>query len=134
MITYTYTRNDPAEALEFFKSKMAFSTGPIELNRAIDQKQDLIVVDVRQSAARQLGPTDWPAKGQAERALLLQPRLPPRRRGRPPARPAGIPGHGNGWRLALLDQAQAAHRAVSGQLLQVAGNGPIRQILNTRNQ
>jgi rhodanese-related sulfurtransferase len=47
MITYTYAKNDPAKALEFFKNKMDFSTGPIELSRAIDQKQDVVVVDVR---------------------------------------------------------------------------------------
>lgn len=47
MITYTYTKNDPTKALEFFRNKMDFSTGPIELSRAIDQKQDFVVVDVR---------------------------------------------------------------------------------------
>ena len=47
MITYTYVKNDPAKALEFFENKMNFSTGPIELSRAMDQKQDIVVVDVR---------------------------------------------------------------------------------------
>jgi rhodanese-related sulfurtransferase len=47
MITYNYTTNDPAKALEFFKNKMDFSTGPIELSRAIDQNRDFVVVDVR---------------------------------------------------------------------------------------
>jgi rhodanese-related sulfurtransferase len=46
MIT-TFVKNDPAKALKYFEDKMAFTTGPIELNRAINEKQDIVVVDVR---------------------------------------------------------------------------------------
>ena len=33
--------------MEFFRDKMAFTTGPVELNRAIQQNADIAVVDVR---------------------------------------------------------------------------------------
>jgi rhodanese-related sulfurtransferase len=46
-MTNTFTRNDPAKAMQYFEDKMAFTTGPIELNRAINQKEDIVVVDVR---------------------------------------------------------------------------------------
>jgi len=46
-MTNTFIRNDPVEALQYFEDKMAFTTGPIELNRAINEKQDIVVVDVR---------------------------------------------------------------------------------------
>jgi rhodanese-related sulfurtransferase len=46
-MTNTFVKNDPAKALQFFERKMAFTTGPVELNRAIDEKQDIVVVDVR---------------------------------------------------------------------------------------
>jgi len=46
-MTNTFVRNDPAKALQYFEDKMAFTTGPIELNRAINQKQDIVVVDAR---------------------------------------------------------------------------------------
>ena len=46
-MTSTFIKNDPAKALQHFEDKMAFTTGPIELNRAIDEKQDIVVVDVR---------------------------------------------------------------------------------------
>jgi rhodanese-related sulfurtransferase len=42
-----FKKNDPAKALEYFQDKMTFTTGPFELSRAIDQKQDIVVVDVR---------------------------------------------------------------------------------------
>jgi rhodanese-related sulfurtransferase len=42
----TITRNDPAKAKEFFEAKMAFTTGPIELERMI-LKNEVNVVDVR---------------------------------------------------------------------------------------
>jgi hypothetical protein len=32
-MTTTITRNDPAKAKEFFEAKMAFTTGPIELEQ-----------------------------------------------------------------------------------------------------
>jgi len=46
-MTNTFIKNDPTKALQYFEDKMAFTTGPIELNRAINEKQDIVVVDVR---------------------------------------------------------------------------------------
>src|SRR5215813_1645971 len=46
-MTNTFIKNDPAKAQQYFEDKMAFTTGPIELNRAINEKQDIVVVDVR---------------------------------------------------------------------------------------
>jgi rhodanese-related sulfurtransferase len=46
-MTSTFIRNDPVKALQFFEDKIAFTTGPIELNRALTEKQDIVVVDVR---------------------------------------------------------------------------------------
>jgi len=46
-MTTTFLKNDPAKALKYFEDKMAFTTGPIELNRAISEKQHIVVVDVR---------------------------------------------------------------------------------------
>jgi rhodanese-related sulfurtransferase len=45
-MTTTNTRNDPAKAKEFFETKMAFTTGPIELERMI-RNNEVNVVDVR---------------------------------------------------------------------------------------
>jgi rhodanese-related sulfurtransferase len=42
----TATRHDPAKAKEFFEAKMAFTTGPVELERMMKQG-DVNVVDVR---------------------------------------------------------------------------------------
>ena len=42
----TIVRNDPAKAKVFFEAKMAFTTGPIELERMI-KKSEVHVVDVR---------------------------------------------------------------------------------------
>lgn len=40
--------NNPSQALHFFEEKMQFTTGPVELNRLIEQqKQQIVVVDVR---------------------------------------------------------------------------------------
>jgi rhodanese-related sulfurtransferase len=46
-MTTTFVKNDPAKAQKYFEDKMAFTTGPIELNKAINEKQDIVVVDVR---------------------------------------------------------------------------------------
>ena len=43
----TLAKNDPANALRYFEDKMTFTTGPFELSRAINEKQDIVVVDVR---------------------------------------------------------------------------------------
>jgi rhodanese-related sulfurtransferase len=42
-------RNDPAKARQFFADKMAFTTGPVELNRAIEERADITVIDVREA-------------------------------------------------------------------------------------
>lgn len=39
--------NDPKAALEFFRSKVAFTTGPIELESMLKNDQPVNVVDVR---------------------------------------------------------------------------------------
>ncbi len=39
--------NDPVKAKAHFEDKMAFTTGPVELNRLIEQKQDIVLIDVR---------------------------------------------------------------------------------------
>jgi len=46
-MTNTFIKNDPAKALKYFEDKMTFTTGPFELNRAINEKRDIVLVDVR---------------------------------------------------------------------------------------
>src|SRR5262245_56090298 len=46
-MTNTFVRNDPDKARRYFEDKMTFTTGPVELDRAISEKQDIVVVDVR---------------------------------------------------------------------------------------
>lgn len=43
----TVKPNDPVQAKDFFQHKMQFTTGPVELNRMLDEKQDIVIVDVR---------------------------------------------------------------------------------------
>lgn len=43
----TVTVVDPAKAKEYFEAKMAFTTGPVELERAMRQGENIQVVDVR---------------------------------------------------------------------------------------
>ena len=43
---HTLTIPDPAKAKEYFEDKMAFTTGPVELERAMSE-DDIIIVDVR---------------------------------------------------------------------------------------
>jgi rhodanese-related sulfurtransferase len=40
-------RNDPAKAKEYFSAKLAFTTGPVELNGMMKTEDDVRVVDVR---------------------------------------------------------------------------------------
>lgn len=40
--------NDPAAARRFFANKMAFTTGPVELNRRIQQGDRIAIIDVRE--------------------------------------------------------------------------------------
>src|SRR5262249_51746501 len=46
-IMSTFKKNDPTKALQYFENKMAFTTGPVELSHALEEKQDIVVVDVR---------------------------------------------------------------------------------------
>ena len=46
-MTSTFIKNDPLKALQYFEDKMAFTTGPIELSHALNEKQDIVLVDVR---------------------------------------------------------------------------------------
>jgi len=56
--------NDPSKASEYFKTKMEFSTGPVELSHMLEQRNENInVVDVRAS--------DDYAKGHIPRAISL---------------------------------------------------------------
>jgi rhodanese-related sulfurtransferase len=48
-------KNDPAKALEFFENKLAFTTGPVELDRALHKSSDIAVIDVRASEDYQKG-------------------------------------------------------------------------------
>lgn len=40
-------KNDPEKARQYFSDKMAFTTGPIELDRSIKQHADIAIIDVR---------------------------------------------------------------------------------------
>ena len=42
-----FRKNDPAKAREFFLDKITFTTGPVELSHAIEQGEDIVVIDVR---------------------------------------------------------------------------------------
>jgi rhodanese-related sulfurtransferase len=48
-------KNDPAKAHRFFADKLAFTTGPVELNRAISEGADIAVIDVREAEDYQKG-------------------------------------------------------------------------------
>jgi rhodanese-related sulfurtransferase len=55
--------HDPARARAWFEDKLAFTTGPVELDRMLKANEDIIVVDVREAA-------DF-AKGHVPGALSL---------------------------------------------------------------
>jgi rhodanese-related sulfurtransferase len=40
---------DPQGGQEYFRRKATYSTGPVELNHALESHEDLVVVDVRES-------------------------------------------------------------------------------------
>jgi rhodanese-related sulfurtransferase len=42
--------NEPEAALKFFKDKMTFTTGPVEVNAALTKKAEIVIVDVRDKA------------------------------------------------------------------------------------
>ena len=41
-------KNDPQKAKEFFANKIAFTTGPVELSRNLEQRAPIAVIDVRE--------------------------------------------------------------------------------------
>jgi len=47
MATTLWAPNDPVKAKEYFEQKMAFTTGPAELKKAMEENQPIVVVDVR---------------------------------------------------------------------------------------
>lgn len=47
MTTSHLRKNDSVKAREFFLDKVTFTTGPVELNRELEQGADIVVVDVR---------------------------------------------------------------------------------------
>src|SRR5437870_12991974 len=50
MQTSTTRIHDPARAKAYFEEKLAFTTGPVELNRWIKTREDnLVIVDVREA-------------------------------------------------------------------------------------
>jgi rhodanese-related sulfurtransferase len=49
IVMLTVELQNPAKAKEFFEDKLAFTTGPVELNRMIEQKQNINIVDVREA-------------------------------------------------------------------------------------
>lgn len=46
-MAWKLTMTDPAKAKEYFEAKMSFTTGPVELERWMQQKEPINVVDVR---------------------------------------------------------------------------------------
>jgi len=42
-------KNSAAKAKQFFADKMAFTTGPIEVSNQIKKKEDVVIIDVRES-------------------------------------------------------------------------------------
>ncbi len=47
--------NDPKAAFDFFQKKMTFSTGPVELNSALEKGADIVILDVREKSAYDKG-------------------------------------------------------------------------------
>jgi rhodanese-related sulfurtransferase len=43
-------KNDPEKAARYFADKIAFTTGPVELDRSIKEQSDIVVVDVREES------------------------------------------------------------------------------------
>jgi rhodanese-related sulfurtransferase len=42
-------KSNAAKAKQFFADKMAFTTGPIEVSNQIKKKEDVVIIDVRES-------------------------------------------------------------------------------------
>jgi rhodanese-related sulfurtransferase len=49
------TNANPSTAQEFFANKLAFTTGPVELNLSIQEGDDIAIVDVREAKDYELG-------------------------------------------------------------------------------
>ena len=47
-MTKTFKSN-AAKAKQFFADKMAFTTGPVEISHQIGKKEDVVIIDVRES-------------------------------------------------------------------------------------
>lgn len=47
--TTTIKPNNPAQAKQYFENKMQFTTGPVELDRMMKQRQNIQIIDVRES-------------------------------------------------------------------------------------
>ena len=47
-MTKTFKSN-AAKARQFFADKMAFTTGPVEVSHQIEKKDDVVIIDVRES-------------------------------------------------------------------------------------
>ena len=42
-------KSNAAKAKQFFADKMAFTTGPIEVSNQIEKKEDVVIIDVRET-------------------------------------------------------------------------------------
>ena len=49
VVTTKVKISDPTKAKEYFEAKMAFTTGPIELERMMNEDSDINIIDVRAS-------------------------------------------------------------------------------------
>jgi rhodanese-related sulfurtransferase len=47
-MTKTFKSN-AAKAKQFFADKMAFTTGPVEISHRIEKKEDVVIIDVRET-------------------------------------------------------------------------------------
>jgi rhodanese-related sulfurtransferase len=54
-MTTQLQKNDPTKAKEFFADKIAFTTGPVELDRNIKARAGLAIIDVREAEDYQEG-------------------------------------------------------------------------------
>jgi rhodanese-related sulfurtransferase len=54
-MTTDLKKNDPLKASEYFANKVAFSTGPVELDRRLQEGGGIIVIDVREEEDYQKG-------------------------------------------------------------------------------
>src|SRR5215204_6068374 len=43
------SKPDPQGALQYFRSKMTYTTGPVEVSHMLESGEDIVVVDVREA-------------------------------------------------------------------------------------